>query len=645
MGLLGRIFFSLGADITDFEKKLDRGAKKSDEFSNQLISHAKKAAAAVTAVFSVAMVKAAASSVVELGHVADQSRVATEELGRLRYAAQQVANVGDKTFDASLRTMTQRIAEAADGTGKAAGQLKAMGVDAQALARLKPDEQFRKIADAVKGLDTRGQQLRATVALFGNEGAPLVKLFDHGSEAINRFGEEADRLGLTINRIDVQKVADASDAVSASQAAMSGVLQRIAIQFAPLVSDLAGRFLDLFKRTNGFTNELQFAFDVGMNGAAALADGVHGLRIGWESLVAVAQTLRWGFTQAFADIFAAYTVMADGLTSGVNATIRGMNRVFRTSIKELPKLGESEFAAGVKEAADNARIDMTDAWRKVGDKLNEPLPSTALRAWVAQAQKNADDAAAAYVATLEALDNADESTARKIDQKERDRASQRLDAMRKAQQDEFAQQWDKYAQELEILNTARANEVLTETAWHAELEAAYERHLETMGKLAQKHGDERSKFTSMSWDKQAADIFSTAANITAGVSRENRKLFEINKLAGIGNAIMYMYEGIAGVLAKYPGPLGWGMATLQAAAGLAQVNAIKNASFGSGGAAPSLAGSTAAPPVSNVASQQEQRLVIEGVDPNRLFTGQSVRDLAERLREYYADGGAQVRFA
>lgn len=113
---------------------------------------------------------------------------------------------------------------------------------------------------------------------------------------------------------------------------------------------------------------------------------------------------------------------------------------------------------------------------------------------------------------------------------------------------------------------------------------------------------ERLEFSKWGAKQQTKHVIGEAIRLTQGVSGESRKLFEINKAAGIANAIINTHEGVTKSLSKYPWPLAGAMAALHLASGLAQVQAIKSTSFGGGGGAPSLAAAGGTP--SNPVPQQ-----------------------------------------
>lgn len=82
-----------------------------------------------------------------------------------------------------------------------------------------------------------------------------------------------------------------------------------------------------------------------------------------------------------------------------------------------------------------------------------------------------------------------------------------------------------------------------------------------------------------------------AMKMTAGLASHSRAAFEVNKAASISKAVMDTYKGVGGVLGEFPGPVGWAMAAVQAAMGIAQVNAINATQFGGGGSATASVGS------------------------------------------------------
>src|SRR5690606_219290 len=176
-----------------------------------------------------------------------------------------------------------------------------------------------------------------------------------------------------------------------------------------------------------------------------------------------------------------------------------------------------------------------------------------------------------------------------------------------------------------------------------------------MGEIRKKGMSAIEKFTTSSFANQVKTVAGYMTEMTAGLAQHSKTMFEVNKAAGIANAVVATYQGMAEAL-----KLGWPLGPIAAAAigaqGFAQVAAIKSQSFsGAGGAAPSLAGSTPATPVTPVSGGTgpagvggggSQTLILEGIGEDQLFSGKMIRELIPRIEEFFRDnGGGMIQFA
>lgn len=166
-------------------------------------------------------------------------------------------------------------------------------------------------------------------------------------------------------------------------------------------------------------------------------------------------------------------------------------------------------------------------------------------------------------------------------------------------------------------------------------------------KLVRLGAQERLEFLTKTSAEQTKTVIADAIAVTEGVAHQNKVLFEINKVAGIANAIINTYEGVSKTLAAYPWPLAGAMAALHLASGLAQVSAIESASFdGGSGATSGVGGGAAAAPSDLGTSFSDQ--IEQPTGPTEIYitvdgTGKLDRDQAEEiansLAELLADGG------
>ena len=125
------------------------------------------------------------------------------------------------------------------------------------------------------------------------------------------------------------------------------------------------------------------------------------------------------------------------------------------------------------------------------------------------------------------------------------------------------------------------------------------------------------------------------------------KIFGQTKAVAIATALINTYKGVTTALAEYPPPISFAMAGLQLAAGMAQVMNIRSQSSQGGAAAAGTStaidsGAAATAAVQTAAPANNSTLLVQGISPGQMFSGDVVRDLAGRLLDFQKDGGKVV---
>ena len=175
------------------------------------------------------------ASLKQIDALAKQSQllgITTEKLAAFQLVAAKTG-VEQKTLEKSLINVTRVVAEAAEGTGLATDTLKKLGLEAKALSQLSPDEQFLKIADAMKGLNSQSEKVLASYELFGGRGAALLRTLEAGSDAFREAEERTKRFGTAISAVNAKTVEDANDAFTDLAESLKGVGFSLAQRFAP----------------------------------------------------------------------------------------------------------------------------------------------------------------------------------------------------------------------------------------------------------------------------------------------------------------------------------------------------------------------------------------------------------------------------
>lgn len=225
-----------------------------------------------------AMTKQALENQAALHEMSQRLGVSTEGLSRLQYAAEQ-SGVGVSTLNMGLQRMTRRVSEAAAGTGEAKKALAELGISAQKLTKLRPEEQFKVLADSIMGVEDPADRVRLAMKLFDSEGVSLIQTMQGGSKAIEAMGAEADRLGVTVGTKAAESAKRATDAFGRLSASFTGVANTIGSQFAPEIEGAANWMSDAFPKAIEFARK---ALIQARQGFVQMVKGVVDARIAWN---------------------------------------------------------------------------------------------------------------------------------------------------------------------------------------------------------------------------------------------------------------------------------------------------------------------------------------------------------------------------
>lgn len=244
------------------------------------------AAAGVAA--TTALVKSGLQTTDSLAKTADKLGVTTEALARYRFAAAQTG-VDQNKADVALQRFTRRLADAAAGTGPAVKAFNALGLEAKELVELSPDEALAKVADKMRTVENQSQKVSLAFKLFDSEGVNLVNTLELGSEGLANLGSQADAAGLSVSRIDAAKVEAANDAMARVKAGITGLSQQLAVQFAPLLTDIANRLFGIGQESGGMAAAAGKAFNFVIKATGVMANGIRGLNIAWVGMQNIVQ--------------------------------------------------------------------------------------------------------------------------------------------------------------------------------------------------------------------------------------------------------------------------------------------------------------------------------------------------------------------
>jgi len=190
----------------------------------------------------------------QMGKMSDELEIDTRALAAWDHAA-QISGTDITTLHKGLEIFVRRLGEAKQGLGEGQRGLEMLGLSAQQVIDMGTEEAFLHIAEQIKNAGTAADRAGLAYQFFGRQGVQLINMFLSGREGIEKMRTEAEKLGLTFNRIDAAKVEAARDALTRTKAVLTGIFRTAAIELAPYIEAVADAFNDWAMAGEGVTGK------------------------------------------------------------------------------------------------------------------------------------------------------------------------------------------------------------------------------------------------------------------------------------------------------------------------------------------------------------------------------------------------------
>lgn len=335
---------------------------------------------------------------------ADRLGITTQALGGLQHAA-NLYGASNEELNKSLQTMQKNLGQVGQtGTGEAKYALDGLGLSVQELQGLAPEEQFKLIADKLKGVEDQSQKVYLAQSLMGKSGAKMINVMDAGADGITAMMAEADALGMTFDRIDAAKVEMANDAFDKAQKTTHSFGQTLAIETAPIIGALSDMFVESAKEAGGFGKFAQQAITQVASGVGVMADGIQGINVLFKGAKVVAMGFSWALWEGLAFVVNKGIVpFANSVTNGLLYPIRkvlelsqhipGIGDYAKSALAQLNQLGKAEGFKTLDSIGSQALKNLAQAQDDFHNSAMEPMPSEKINTWISDAQKKFQAAA------------------------------------------------------------------------------------------------------------------------------------------------------------------------------------------------------------------------------------------------------------
>ena len=632
-GEVGGINVKIGADNSGLKK----GVKDSKRSISELRDSANKTAksfaaygAAATAAglaVSAALFKGSAEAAKEIKNL---SMVSNESAQSFQKQAQAVKTVGieQEKYADILKDVNDRVGDfVTTGGGPMVDFFEKIapkvGVTAKQFQNLSGKDALQLYVDTLEKANVNQQEMTFFLEAMASDATALLPLLKNGGEGFAAMAEHTESLGLALSDIDIEKLSMADTQIKQLTSRFDSATQQVSAKFAPAL-DAVSHALD------------QFIIDAG--GMDKVADEAFGGIVQAAGFAAdAAEGVNRVFKGAANSIIIAFAAVAGKVAESIQSIVSVASMIpgsigdsFEAPLAKITEFAQLQSGVIKQAMADNAAL------------LNEPLPSAAIDEAIENSKKLSDAAAQARINAGGGTDGEGSGNL------EETQALKRKEAQAKELEELQAfleSKADIIAENNELALIAADNGIMAEDLRRSEQE---QKEIDSLQRIYRSNVSAERKlsaFKNANHKAQQAMMLKNGLGALATMAGFNRKAFELNKKAGIAQALIGTYQGIAeGVKLGFPAAIP--AVAAAAATGFAQVSKIKSQSFGggggggggggavsSGGGGSSFASQTGT--ASSGEAQQTQNINISGISATDLISG---GQLVSVLNEAIGDG-------
>jgi hypothetical protein len=281
--VIGKLAVQLGLQSAQFNTGIHQAGNRVRGFREEVRSSTSIMSKFQTGMRSVAAVAAAATAATaaaayatfrairgemeridKIGKAANKLGIATEMFTGLEHAA-ALSGVEMEALETSLAKMAKGLSEAAIRGGPTADTLREIGLSAQTLADMTPNDALYKLADAIKAVENPMDRVRIATVLFGRAGVDMLPMLEGGAQGLRDMQREAERLGLTFSQSDFRQIEAANDAITRLGRAFGALKRQFAITFAPIFTVIAETITEgMIKATAAVNDHVRSVVNAGL---------------------------------------------------------------------------------------------------------------------------------------------------------------------------------------------------------------------------------------------------------------------------------------------------------------------------------------------------------------------------------------------
>jgi hypothetical protein len=175
----------------------------------------------------------------DLADLSQRTGVSVEALSELGFAAGQSGSSMEE-LENGIKFMQKALAGIDDDS---ANKLAELGLSAEKLRSMSPDQQLMALGDAINQIGDPAKRTATALEIFGRGGAKLLPLFADGARGMNELRQQARDLGIVVSTESATAAEAFGDKLSALGATLRMGVYSIGSAIIPILGQMADGFL------------------------------------------------------------------------------------------------------------------------------------------------------------------------------------------------------------------------------------------------------------------------------------------------------------------------------------------------------------------------------------------------------------------
>ena len=262
------VFGTILVDNTKANKSIDDTTKKAEDSSKGIggafTSIAKGAAAVGTAVVAGASAVggAAFKMASDTAAAADEVDKTSQKLGMSREAYQEwdyvlsQSGVEITSMTTGLKTLTNKIDDAKNGSKSATEMFNKLGVSMNDLQSMSREEAFDAVIKGMQGMEDSTERAALANDLFGRSGQELTALFNQTAESTEQLKNKAHELGMIMSDETIDSGVVFTDTIDTIKRSLSGAANSLGGTVLPIVLTVLNFIVERMPTIQALINQL-----------------------------------------------------------------------------------------------------------------------------------------------------------------------------------------------------------------------------------------------------------------------------------------------------------------------------------------------------------------------------------------------------